>query len=653
MQNLKGGWAAKSLFDDAVSRYLNNIEQDVQLAKDVVKTSSGTGARTNISKYETFTGYVLPQGIAPDPAVGTSHIIQLDEVAQYYPVSSVSNYWLEKLCEHFKTSRRFLTNALNSFFLSDKKATHLSPNLFRTFSFPLIQQVLELPAMDIDISYVEDELAGVCWRRWHWNQTTQKPILFETQDKSGLSQSQWFVWRLIHDATHLVHMAHFPDAGNPLMPSWSMTMEAVAMYVEYKFLDLILDGYELPDNLATQVNLDSVKAILFMGLLERSLRLDYDLEVHLNRKPIDVWIEQTQKRTGIYTNGFYKFTTEFNGLPGFSAGYMIGCEAFKKSTDKIAILSNRQSLDFLHHKKEDRFSRSPLTDIPAKKPEHEIRIDSVGTIDAFSRSTLVNPFTNVDESINLDVSLLVSLNEHQRGIHMSRLQQAILRASKTNWVTLDELAWFLAKEAKLLQESNNAEAVVRTQILKPTFNPRSRTESSQPITITSKCEIVGRKTIRSIGLEVPVMTACPCTLAYSRLKTAESLAPFYEDANLAFVARNFPPTYTHSQPGVVKVQISSQTTLISINALYEAVASECHILESVLKRPDEHNLVSKAYERPQFCEDLCRSVANSVSSILSKGNELIVDVELDESIHPHKVKATLKAEASELWNLNT
>jgi GTP cyclohydrolase FolE2 len=147
-----------------------------------------------------------------------------------------------------------------------------------------------------------------------------------------------------------------------------------------------------------------------------------------------------------------------------------------------------------------------------------------------------------------------------------------------------------------------------------------------------------------------IMTACPCTLAFSRLRTLEDLrvrlGPAFDRAAEAAI----PPTFTHSQRGLLTVTVVSRDSSdLELRELYRQISRVTHPVQSVLKRPDEHNLVRKAHLRPQFCEDVCRAVAVSAASILQASDDIEVSVELDESIHPHKAYASLSAKASMLW----
>jgi GTP cyclohydrolase FolE2 len=644
----KGGWAARALFDDAVSRHINHEKQDFQLAEAVVKKSSGISAIHQLRKYSKLTNLEIDiSGISEALSPNIKQVINLVNVIDI-PYEITADFWLEKLCDHLSTNRINLTSSIKQSLAEDGFPTGNPKSLIENWSFPIISSFLPLLNENKDVLYFEDEIAEICWKRWYLTPEKQ-PLLFETPSRTNLKNSQWLVWRLLHDATHLLHLQNYPDAGSYLDPNWLLTLEAAAMTSEYKFLKLIDYEENIPKPVDYSIDLFNLKTILLTGLLERSLRLDYDLAVHLNGKPIDEWIVQSRRKTGLELN-YYGFAREFHGLPGFCAGYMLGLKALENEEDKLAVLRGEKLLDFISLENDDKLSRSPLTDVPSKLPQHSLYIQSVGTSETTCFLNLLNPFTNKIESINLKVHLTVDLKSSQRGIHMSRLQQILNELDMYNkWNSLSDVADFIAKEAKSVQGSERSEVILTTNSYVETFNNRSKTRSKQPIIMTASAFSFESKKVSTIGLTVKIMTACPCTILYSRLKTKENLKLSLKENYSNSILSNIPPTFTHSQAGTVSVKVSSESNLIPLKNLYNQISTVCHLVESVLKRPDEHYLVHKSHSKPQFCEDVCREVAVAVSSELNANDTTEVIVELDESIHPHKAFAKIVVKASDTW----
>ncbi|HEX8396247.1 MAG TPA: GTP cyclohydrolase, FolE2/MptA family [Pyrinomonadaceae bacterium] len=640
-----GGWATKALFDDAASRIINGEKQNFALAETVFKQSSGRGAIKNFNRYNKLTGFELDsQKISSDLSGRVAEVLPLEEVERFCPAGEASNYWLEKLCEHLGASRKQLSERINSFRASEAAPPPDSFELLKNYGARLIGDLFDFQADGVRLGVVESERAELCWRRWHLSKKDAAPVLFESHRFSGLGRNQFFVWRLIHDTAHLIHLAKFPRAGNPLVPEWLATMEAAAMFAERTVFERLEQGaLEVP----TEFDAEKIKTVLLLGFAERALRLDYDLSVHLHQEPVLFWIQKTLRQTGL-PESLFKFAEEFHGLPGLCSAYQLGAESFAVCEDKHVILSGSEALDFFAARRGDDLSRAEETDIPARQPTHAVKINRVGTTGAMLRTNVLNPLNAIVETMNFEVELTVDLTAERRGIHMSRLQQIVLAAGDRSWNGIAELADFLAQEARRLQQSENAIARLKTKLLQPSYNVLSQTNSAQPLAINFRHEQSGDVAKRTIEVSAGIMTACPCTLAYSRLKGEKTISRQMKSPHFV-LPEDFPPTFTHSQPGELSVAVTSTGSLPDLPDLIRCLDAEAHLVESVLKRPDEHRLVEKTHRRPQFGEDVCRSVAVTIASILAAGDLLTVSVSLNESIHPHRVYAEISTEASELW----
>lgn len=643
----KGGWSMRALFDNAISRHLNSEKQDFELAKLIVQESSGISATRYFEKYCNLTGFTfenvkIPEHLDPD----TKQVIDLTKIVNI-PYELTADFWLEKICIHLNTNRKNLTHKIEQVLNNDELPRGNPKQLLEKWSFPMISSFLPLEIQKSPISYLEAEIANICWKRWYLTKENQ-PLLLETPNRTGLNSSQWLVWRLLHDATHLLHLQNFKNAGSYLEPNWLVTLESIAMNTELNFLRLIDEDVEIKKPDDYPFNVFNIKTFILVGLLERALRLDYDLAIHLEGKNVETWLKQTKRKTGFNLN-CYEFTNEFHGLPGFCSSYMLGLKAFEIEPDKLSVLNRTKPLNWLNLCKNEDFSRSPLTDIPARLPQHSIYIQSVGTSEAACFFNLLNPFTKEYNNVEAIAHVTVSLSAYQRGIHMSRLQQILNSLNSDNWDKLEDVTHFIAQQAKYLQSSDRAEATLMVNSYLETFNYSSQTKSKQPVTFIASTLVSENEITNTIGLTAKVMTACPCTLEYSKLIAKQNLK---DRLGLHFnksIMNYLPPSFTHSQRGTLTTKVSSKNNLISLNNLHHQINSVAHLVESVLKRPDEHFLVKKSHQKPQFCEDLCREVAVAIASQLGADDKIEITVELDESIHPHKAFSQLTVKAYDIW----
>lgn len=641
-----GGWATRALFYDSLERVLSNKRQNLSLAEQVFKNSSGISAKIYQKKYLDLTGSTSNINISDYYSKNTKKVINLDSFNQI-PYDITSDYWIEKLCEHLKTNRKELSEKIRQQNNEDLSTKVDMKELIENFSFSHISNLIPLDNKKNAFKYIETSTSELLWKKWYLLDST--PVLIEKKDL--LLNSKSFVWTLLHNATHILHLINYPKSGRDINPHGLLNMEALAMNTEKEFLKILEHN---PETLSTIPSLNTFNVItqLLLGLLERALRLEYDLAIHLNGQNISDWIIEVKRKTGLNID-IYSFSQEFHGLPGFSAGYMLGLKAFEVERDKLSIVKGEKQLNFLKLENNFDLSKSDKTDIPSKIPSYPIYIQSVGTVKNKTFFNLKNPFINQYVSVVAQVDLTVDLKASQRGIHMSRLQQILESLYEyKNWETPQEISQYIAQTAIFKQVAKRAHVSIEMDSFVNTFNQESKTNSRQPFTLIVETSVNEEKVINTIGMKISVMTACPCTLEFSRLKTLYSLKENFHNSFHDSVMNYIPPTFTHSQKGLLTVKVSSEKELTSLKLLYEKIKDVAHLVESVLKRPDEHFLVNKSHSKPQFCEDLCREVAVSVSTILNKDDLICIEVELDESIHPHKAYASLSLIASQAWCFN-
>ncbi|WP_189034548.1 GTP cyclohydrolase, FolE2/MptA family [Nocardia rhizosphaerihabitans] len=244
--------------------------------------------------------------------------------------------------------------------------------------------------------------------------------------------------------------------------------------------------------------------------------------------------------------------------------------------------------------------------------------------------------------LDAKADLKVAIPANQRGAHMSRLQEACIAASRQSHQSSVDFAIELARLASTSQACSSATAEVRIDQQPPISSSVTGRASGLDVTTTLSIDHDGSRVSRlELSLTVQVMTACPCTIMYSRLASERESGRAY--------GPSMPPTFTHSQPGTLTVGVrTGGAAAISPAELLTALRSCAVLRESVLKRPDEHELVDRAHRRPQFAEDLVREAAATVAARLSADTAVFAVASLAESIHPHHAVASLHALAGDL-----
>jgi len=162
-----------------------------------------------------------------------------------------------------------------------------------------------------------------------------------------------------------------------------------------------------------------------------------------------------------------------------------------------------------------------------------------------------------------------------------------------------------------------------------------------------------------IGATATGMTCCPCALGMSKeyaqeiIKSREDIKISKDDAEKLL---NILPFASHNQrsTGTIIVQIKDLDNhkidvLDIIDIIEESMSGK---IQSVLKRPEEAELVRGAHLKPLFAEDVIREMASNFIirdfPNLEDDFKIIFRVESLESIHPHNVFAEACLTISEL-----
>ena len=252
--------------------------------------------------------------------------------------------------------------------------------------------------------------------------------------------------------------------------------------------------------------------------------------------------------------------------------------------------------------------KSYLTDVAKLVPNHKIKLDKVG-VEGVHLPLMINGY-KVDGTT---FTYSLELDEFHRGIHMSRLIEQLNDFSQ---VEHQDIIHDL-KELLEAQGQVNNSISLQCQLYKKV--QRNLSNKVNYVSIMLDCfikRLCFPYTIwqSTITVSVPFINACPCTKL-----SAEEL---------------FNESFTHTQRG--KIRVSFVNTKITFANVLDFIEGYIGIFD-LLKREDELYVVGSAHRNAQFCEDVCRAIANSISTkhCLTEGSA-IVYVTTEESIHPHQ-----------------
>jgi GTP cyclohydrolase FolE2 len=288
------------------------------------------------------------------------------------------------------------------------------------------------------------------------------------------------------------------------------------------------------------------------------------------------------------------------------------------------------------------------TDMPSSAPARRLRVRHAGVAGQHAIFTIEGFAGPAPMTVSAEVDAGVPLPADRRGAHMSRVVDAIATASDRRWDTLTELLGQLSEAVAGAQGLSDARVSLSGTTVIDRTTPVSGRRSPDRFRLLGEATRSGENVAGWVALEAAVVTACPCTLAYSSYETVLHLADEFglEQAN-AIGGRI--RTYTHSQRGILCVRVGMDDDC-PLGAAYSAMSRGAHLVHDLLKRPDEHDLVRRAHERPQFTEDVVRNVAAEVVTELGAHPDRWVSVSCRnlESIHAHDVESVVEGTVGEL-----
>jgi len=266
------------------------------------------------------------------------------------------------------------------------------------------------------------------------------------------------------------------------------------------------------------------------------------------------------------------------------------------------------------------------------------------------------------------ISAYIGLPAEQRGVHMSRtsetIEEVINEAIYKPTPTIELVGDRIVK--KLMDRhpyTSKAEVKLEGKIIVQLRENHER-NIQKSYEINSLVKAIRTSTgeidyTYLIGVSAVGMTVCPCAKEMSQeyaeeiIKTRKDINISQEDIDKLI---NLLPFASHNQrsKGTIIVEmkdleIHKIDVLDIINVIEESMSGK---IQSILKRPDEAELVRIAHLKPLFAEDVIREMAKNF--ILRGFSNLDDDLNITfkilsmESIHPYNVYACVEITLGEL-----
>ncbi len=240
-----------------------------------------------------------------------------------------------------------------------------------------------------------------------------------------------------------------------------------------------------------------------------------------------------------------------------------------------------------------------LADVQSERPEHGIDLTRVGVTNFRYPVRVRKSGENIRVFATIEVS--VNLPPDQRGVHMSRFAEEIVRAFQMPMEanSFEDLAERLAKD---ILKAHDYAAYCTLKIESETHR------EGHPYKIFATYNTATGE--KCIGVEVMGALACPCAMAMTG-------------------------GLSHNQRGSLRIEVKTNGN--KVNAQDLAVLAEGSFSSPVrllLKRPDEKRVVEQMHQNPRFVEDVVRQCVVLLREAY-RGSWARVRCVSMESIHPY------------------
>ncbi len=212
------------------------------------------------------------------------------------------------------------------------------------------------------------------------------------------------------------------------------------------------------------------------------------------------------------------------------------------------------------------------------------------------------------------VSLSVDLPAQFKGTHMSRFIEAL--GGWTEALDYKSFKTLLQSVCDRLK-AERAHIHFRFPFFMTKSAPASGSRANMNYAVDLSGSLAGGQLQWGLGVEVPVMTVCPCSLAI-----CENAA--------------------HSQRAIVRIHTRHKGFLWIEDLITIAEQSGSSPVYALLKREDEKFVTNDAFAHPAFVEDVVRSAAVALAAH-PQIEWYKVEVDSQESIHNHNAFACIES----------
>ena len=253
-----------------------------------------------------------------------------------------------------------------------------------------------------------------------------------------------------------------------------------------------------------------------------------------------------------------------------------------------------------------------LKDIQNERPENEIVLEKVG-VEGLKKYVIVKR-PEKDYHAIVTVNSYITLPAKLRGVHMSRFVESV-EEIPVEAMSIEDLAEQICQNA-FAKHGFHCSTEVFSELPYERTRPNGEKENSVAQMFARYSTKLKQKTV---GISVNGALACPCS-------------------------REMCNGLTHNQRGTLSVEIDiSKNNIELLNIIDICSQSFSSPTFSLLKRPEEKEVVERMHKNPRFVEDVVRKCVQLLKERYPKRYCRVKCVSF-ESIHDHNV-------CSEWWGI--
>lgn len=275
---------------------------------------------------------------------------------------------------------------------------------------------------------------------------------------------------------------------------------------------------------------------------------------------------------------------------------------------------------------------SAAADIANQAPQYDTELTTVGVHRNDIPVNIADPLDGaLTHQLRCSVRVSVSLNAMRRGIHVSRMSNALADLSTQRYSDLLDFTTIAAQKIAESQGASScrvrADGVYTFLELVEGWQPSKNKTSIEALPLIAEtfhsADIPARK---SAGFKVSHITACPCV--QSALLTLLRLKGI-DDRGV--------PLFTHSQRCETQILLRNVTQYFDFATALRLTDKCTTRTQNTLPREHELALVHGSHKTPSFLEDVVRMCANefhqTFGAILEATGSVHVSSASQESIH--------------------